>query len=227
MLVRVKDATQERVAHDDDSVSDDTAQPVGTADAPERAASADSGIATEYLDDDTGAEAGQPEAGAKRRVTLGRAVAFGVLPALVLVIALATAFLKWQDASMRAAETARVESMQAAKDSTIALLSYRPDTVEKDLGAARDRLTGSFRDSYTKLTHDVVIPGAKQRKISTVIDVPAVASISANADHAVVLVFVNQTTTIGTDAPTATASSVRVTMEKIGAHWLISDFTPV
>jgi len=26
----------------------------------------------------------------------------------------------------------------AAKDSTVALLSYKPDTVEKDLGAARD-----------------------------------------------------------------------------------------
>ena len=83
--------------------------------------------------------------------------------------------------------------MQAAKDSTIALLSYKPDTVEQQLTAARDLLTGDFRDSYTSLTNDVVIPGAKQKQISAVATVPAMASVSANPRHAVVLVFVNQT----------------------------------
>jgi Mce-associated membrane protein len=227
MLVRIKDVTEERVVDDDDSAGDDTMQPVESADSPEDAPSADGDGAAAHEDVGTDAKATEPEAAAKRRVSLGRALAFGVLPGLVLVVALAAASLKWEDASMRAAETARVESTRAAKDSTIALLSYRPDTVDKDLGAARERLTGSFRDSYTKLTHDVVIPGAKQRKISTVVDVPAGASISADANHAVVLVFVNQTTTIGTDAPTATASSVRVTLDKIDGRWLISDFTPV
>ncbi|KLO42440.1 membrane protein [Mycobacterium nebraskense] len=140
---------------------------------------------------------------------------------------MAAGFSKWQDSSVRATEDARLESVQAAKDSTVALLSYRPDTVEKDLEAARDRLTGVFRDSYSSLTHDVVIPGAKQKQISAVVNVPAVASISASADHAVVLVFVNQTIIVGADAPTASASSVKVSLQKIGGRWLISDFTPV
>ena len=70
-------------------------------------------------------------------------------------------------------------SLQAAKDSTIAMLSYKPDTVEQQLGAARDLLTGDFRDSYTSLTHDVVIPGAKEKQISAVATVPAAASVSA------------------------------------------------
>ncbi|MGB8388263.1 hypothetical protein [Mycobacterium sp.] len=165
--------------------------------------------------------------GDKRRLSWTRVLAFGLLPALMLIIAMAAGFLKWQESSMREAETARLESMQAAKDSTIALLSYRPDTVEKELNAARDRLTGSFRDSYTSLTHDVVIPGAKQKQISAVVSVPAVASVSASADHAVVLVFVNQTIIVGTDAPSATASTVKVSLDKIGRRWLISDFTPV
>ncbi len=123
--------------------------------------------------------------------------------------------------------TARIESVQAAKDSTIALLSYKPDTVEQQLGAARDLLTGDFRDSYTSLTNDVVIPGAKQKQISAVATVPAVASVSANPNHAVVLVFVNQTVIVGQDAPTDTASSVRVTLDKVGDRWLISKFDPV
>ena len=94
-----------------------------------------------------------------------------------------------------------------AKDSTIRLLSYKPDTVEQDLSSARELLTGDFRDSYTQLTNDVVIPGAKQKQIAAIANVPAVASVSADPGHAVVLVFVNQTVTVGDSAPTSTASS--------------------
>jgi Mce-associated membrane protein len=109
----------------------------------------------------------------------------------------------------------------------VALLSYRPDTVEKDLSSAQDRLTGTFRDSYVSLIHDVVIPGAKQKQISAVATVPAVGAVSATQNHAVVLVFVNQTIIIGTDPPGNTASSVKVTLDKIGTRWLISGFEPV
>ena len=48
-----------------------------------------------------------------------------------------------------------------------------------------------------------MIPGAKQKQISAVANVPAVASVSANPDHAVVLVFVNQTVIVGDGAPTS------------------------
>ena len=51
--------------------------------------------------------------------------------------------------------------------------------------------------------------------------------MSASADHAEVLVFVNQTITVGNDPPTDTASSVWVTLDKIGGRWLISAFEPV
>ena len=153
--------------------------------------------------------------------------AFGVLPAVALLLALGAGYLKWMDNSVRDSEIARDQSVQAAKDSTIALLSYKPDTVEQQLGAARDLLTGDFRDSYTSLTNDVVIPGAKQKQISAVATVPAMASVSADPRHAVVLVFVNQTVIVGQDAPTDTASSVRVTMDKAGGRWLISKFDPV
>ncbi len=136
-------------------------------------------------------------------------------------------FLKWQDSSVRTSEIAGMQSVQAAKDSTIALLSYKPETVEQQLGAARDLLTGEFRDSYTSLTNDVVIPGAKQKQIAAVATVPAVASVSADANHAVVLLFVNQTVIVGQDPPTDTASSVRVTLDKVDGRWLISEFDPV
>ena len=163
----------------------------------------------------------------KRRISWSKVLAYGVLPAVALLLAAAAGFLKWQDNSVRNAEIARIESVQAARDSTIAMLSYKPDTVEQQLGAARDLLTGDFRDSYTSLTNDVVIPGAKQKGISAVATVPAAASVSADPNHAVVLVFVNQTVVVGTDTPTDTASSVRIRLDKVDGRWLISKFDPV
>jgi Mce-associated membrane protein len=163
----------------------------------------------------------------KRGISWSRVLAYGVLPALALLLAMAAGYLKWQDSSARDAQLARTESVRAATDSTIAMLSYKHDTVEKDLGAAGDRLTGEFKDSYTSLIHDVVIPGAKEKQISALANVPAAAAVSASENHAVVLVFVNQDTTIGEQPPTNTASSVRVTLDKIDGRWLISQFQPV
>jgi Mce-associated membrane protein len=162
-----------------------------------------------------------------RRIRWSRVLAFGVLPALALVIAVAAGFLKWQDGWVRGSRVAGIESVAAAKDSTIALLSYQPETVDKELKAARDRLTGSFKDSYTQLIQDVVIPGAKKQHISAVAVVPAAASVSATPKHAVALLYVDQTVVVGNDAPTDTSSIVRVTLDRTGGRWLISAFDPI
>ncbi|MCV7408522.1 hypothetical protein AWC05_05710 [Mycobacterium florentinum] len=156
-----------------------------------------------------------------------RLLVYGALPTLTVALGLAAGWLKWQSGIADSSDVARAQSIQAATDSTIAMLSYKPDTVEKDLSAARDRLTGQFRDSYSALIHDVVVPGARQKAISAVATVPAAASVSVSQNHAVVLVFVDQTTTIGADPPTNTASSVKVTLDRVGDRWLISDFLPV
>jgi Mce-associated membrane protein len=163
----------------------------------------------------------------KRQTDWSRIVAFAVLPALAFLLVIGAGVLKFMDSGVRTSDTAREESVQTAKDSTVALLSYKPDTVEQQLTAARDRLTGEFKDQYTGLTDNVVIPGAKQKQISAVASVPGAASVSADPGEAVVLLFVNQTVTVGTGVPTDTASSVRVTLDKIGDRWLISKFEPV
>jgi Mce-associated membrane protein len=185
--------------------------------------------AVELTDSDSDGEtpADLDAAPPKKRFSFARAMAFGVLPVVALLLAAAAGYLRWDDSSRRDADIAATESVRAAKDSTVALLSYKPDTAEKDLGAARDRLTGSFLDAYTQLINNVVIPGAKEKKISALAAVPAAATDSAKPYHAVVLLFVDQTVVVGTDAPTNTASSVRVTLEKIHDHWLISGFDPI
>jgi len=162
-----------------------------------------------------------------KRTALRRALVFGLLPWLAMLLAVGVGYLKWQKTTLSETQTARIESVQAATDATIAMLSYHPDTVDHDLAAARDRLTGTFRDAYNQLTHDVVIPGAKQKKISAVANVPTAASISASPNRAVVMVFVNQSVVQGNGAPSNTASAVRITLDKHDNRWLISDFTPI
>jgi Mce-associated membrane protein len=161
------------------------------------------------------------------RANWNRLLAFGVLPVLALILAAAAGFFKWQDSTAHLTQAAAGDSVRAASDSTVAILSYRPETVERELPAAAERLTGSFRDQYTQLINDVVIPGAKQQHIAAAATVPAAASVSAAPDHAVTLVLVDQTTTIGNGPPTKTTSSVRVTLDKVDGRWLVSQFEPV
>ena len=149
------------------------------------------------------------------------------LPALALILALGVGYLKWLDGTARESRAAAEQSVRAASDSTVAILSYKPETVDQDLKAAGDRLAEPFRQQYTQLVKDVVAPGAKQQHISAVATVPVAASVSATGKHAVVLVFVDQTTTIGNDAPSQSTSSVRVTLDKVDGRWLISQFDPV
>jgi Mce-associated membrane protein len=217
---------------DTDSITDGSPPRLEEASAPSDA-TADNNERTDVweeadaCDEADHAEAAKALAEPVGRFSWTRILAYGVLPALALVLALSAGYLKWLNGSTGLSQAAAAQSVHVATESTIAMLSYRPDTVDKDLAAAGDRLTGAFRDAYTQLINDVVIPGAKQKQISSVATVPAAASVSATENHAVVLAFINQTTIIGNDPPTNTASSVRVTLDKVHDRWLISQFDPV
>jgi Mce-associated membrane protein len=224
--VGAEDIDQAEAAISDDADAEDEAEAeAAISDEADAEAEAEAAISDE-ADAEDEAQQGKP-AKANFRISWPQVVAYGLLPGLALVLAAAGGFLKWQDSSTRAAQLARIESVAAAKDSTIALLSYKSDTVEKDLEAAKNRMTGAFKESYSQLINDVVIPGAKKGHISTTASVPAAASVSATANHAVTLLFVNQTAVVDKDPPTDTVSSVRVTLDKVAGRWLISGFDPV
>jgi Mce-associated membrane protein len=163
----------------------------------------------------------------KRPIAWSRVLAYGVLPGFALLLALAAGYFKWVVGPADDLALARTESVRVAGEDAVALLSYKADSADKDLGAARERLTGDFKDAYTALTREVVIPGAKEKHISAVAKVNAAASVSATANHAVVLSFVNQTVTIGDGTPTDTQPVVRVTLDKVNGRWLVSRFDPV
>ncbi|MDT5206006.1 MAG: Mce-associated rane protein, partial [Mycobacterium sp.] len=177
----------------DESSADDFAGRDDLADEAEAADEADLLDGDDTRDDD---EAGDAPDRQGARFSWGR-VLIAALPVLALLLALGVGYLKWLDGTARESRAAAEESTRAAGDSTIAILSYKQETVDQDLKAAADRLAEPFRQQYTQLVTDVVAPGAKQQHISAVATVPAAASVWATGKQAVVLVFVDQTTTIG------------------------------
>lgn len=168
----------------------------------------------------------EPDAEAGARAGRLRTFARLAVPVTAMLLALGSGFVKYQTGTLTGPDPDDT-AVRAAADGAVAMLTYHPDSVEQDLDAAKDRLTGSFLDDYTKLAHDVVIPGARLKKVTATATVPAASSVSAGPDHAVVLLFVDQTVTVGHDAPANTSSSVRVTLDRVGQRWLISEFKPV
>ncbi|ORV29500.1 twin-arginine translocation pathway signal [Mycolicibacterium conceptionense] len=118
--------------------------------------------------------------------------------------------------------------LKAANDGTVALLSYAPDSLDRDFSAAKSHLTGDFLSYYTQFTQEIVAPAAKQKSVKTAASVVRSAISEIHPDSAVALVFVNQATT-SADNPNGSfsASAVKVGLSKIDGNWLISSFDPV
>jgi Mce-associated membrane protein len=116
----------------------------------------------------------------------------------------------------------------AAANGTVALLSYSPESVDRDFASAKTHLTGEFLTYYSKFTEQIVAPAAKDRGVKTTATVVQAAVSELHPDSAVVLLFVNQTTTSkDRPEPNMAASSVVVRLAKTNDNWLIAKFDPV
>jgi Mce-associated membrane protein len=119
-------------------------------------------------------------------------------------------------------------AVRAASDGTVAILSYSPDTLDRDFSNAKQHLTGDFLSYYNQFTQQIVAPAAKQKGVKTSAAVVQSAVSELHPDSAVVLLFINQSTTSSDRPdPALAASSVLVTLKKVNGAWLISKFDPV
>jgi Mce-associated membrane protein len=160
--------------------------------------------------------------------------AIPVIP-LVLVLALLAAgglaaWLYWfqyrPDDQTDAAVSQSV--VNAARDGTVALLSYKPDTLNQDFAAAKSHLSGDFLNYYDQFTKQIVTPAAKEKAVTTTAQVVGAAPSELHPNSAVVLVFVNQVTTSKERPdPAMASSSVLVSLTKVHGAWLITKFDPV
>jgi Mce-associated membrane protein len=175
---------------------------------------------------------GSGTAGARRRArgNLGATVG-AILVAAALVVSAGVAgwlyFFQYKAEQQTNAATANA-ALEAAKSGTVALLSYSPESLDKDFAGAKSNLTGDFLSYYTQFTEQVVTPAAKEKQVKTVAVVVRAGVSEIARDSATVLVFINQTTTSKENPDGAfAASSVKVGLKKIDDRWLINTFDPV
>jgi Mce-associated membrane protein len=181
--------------------------------------------------DDNGALA-EPRNIVVRRTLRGARARIGILLLVAAFVASAglTSWLYFseyrpdQETDSAAAKVVR----DAASNGSAAILTYSPDSLEKDFAAAKTHLTGGFLSYYTQFTEQVVLPGAKQKSVKSSASVVRSGVAEIHPDSAVVFVFINQITA-SKDNPGGAfaASAVKVGMKKIDGSWLISSFEPV
>ena len=118
--------------------------------------------------------------------------------------------------------------VSAASDGTVALLSYSPDSLDKDFATAKSHLSGDFLSYYKQFTEQIVAPAAKQKSLKTTAHIMGAAVSELQPDSALVLVYVDQSTTSKDKPdPSMAASSVLVSLTRINSNWLITKFDPV
>jgi Mce-associated membrane protein len=124
-------------------------------------------------------------------------------------------------------DAAAQRAIRAASDGAVASLSYSPDSMASDFVRAKSHLTGDFLAYYDKFTKEIVTPIVQQKHIAQTVTVVRAAVSELHSDSAVVLVFLNETTTSKDKSqPLTTPSSVRITLTKVNGSWLISKLDP-
>ncbi len=181
--------------------------------------------------DDDGAAPGRLQ---RFIATLKKRSSGKILPALVALLVVASLallcglFYFWYLPDRDTDGAAAKAAISAASEGTVAVLSYSPDTLDRDFSSAKSHLTGDFLTYYNQFTQQIVAPAAKQKSLKTTAVVLRAALSEFHPDSAVVLLFVNQSTqSKDRPEPTLTSSSVSVTLTKADGKWLISSFNPV
>ena len=124
-------------------------------------------------------------------------------------------------------DAAAQRAIRAASDGVVASLSYSPANMDRDFVSAKSHLTGEFLAYYDKFTKEIVTPMVQQKHIAQTAAVLRAAVSELHPDSAVVLVFLNETTTSkDKQEPLTTPSSVRITLTKVNGSWLISKLDP-
>ena len=119
-------------------------------------------------------------------------------------------------------------AQDVAQKSTVALLSYKADTVDQQLDVASSKLTGSFKEYYDSYSKTAVIPTAREKAVNTEAHCVGTGLVSADDRQATVIVFINQTTTTADNPePAVMASTVRVQLTRAGGDLLVSGFEPI
>jgi Mce-associated membrane protein len=150
-----------------------------------------------------------------------------VLAALVVLLAMATSALGFQDYRAAKTATAADQALTAARTSAETLFSYDYRSIDADLAAARKVITGKLARDYSD-TSAVVKPQATAVRAVVEATVSQAAVVSASPDQVVVLLYLNQSAqNKNLPAPRMDMSRVRLTMDSVDGNWRISRAEPL
>jgi Mce-associated membrane protein len=173
----------------------------------------------------------EPVATAAKRSPVRSGIPGAVLAVLVLAGLIATALLAPEYYDAERTRQARTSALAAAERAAPVILSYDYRHLDRDFGAARGHLTGSFVDKYRKTTSTVVEPTAKKYKGVVKATVakppsgktPAASVVSASPDRVVVLLFMNQVSkSTQVSGPRLDLNRVRMTLVRVSDGWKVS-----
>ncbi|EON23825.1 FtsQ [Nocardioides sp. CF8] len=163
---------------------------------------------------------------------LGSAWLAAVLTAVVVGLAVFTGFTVYDalnppqgatpESGQITDEDARTGLLVAAADLSQRVLTYHHDTFDQDLEVAAARLTPAFREEYDSAMEQVRA-NTEKNKISQEATAVSSAIISARADKAQVLVFVNQeTSSAKTKANQLVRNRLVVDLVRVDGDWAIA-----
>jgi Mce-associated membrane protein len=126
------------------------------------------------------------------------------------------------------ATAAERQVIKAASDGAVALLSYSPDTLDRDFANAKSRLTENYLAYYQRFADQIVGPSAQRGQVTTTATVIKAAVSEMHPNSAVVLLFLRQkTASKEKPQPVQTTSSLRVELTKVNGSWLIEKFDTI
>jgi Mce-associated membrane protein len=150
------------------------------------------------------------------------------LAVVAVVLAVALGALVWATQRHDASDAAGQEAQRVASQEVVALLSYDYHTARQDLPPVVNSLTGPFKDQYSQLLNQTVIPAAEQQQIATRTTLSGSAVTSATPDHVELLMFLNQTSvSAGSQQPQLEGSRAKVTLDLVDGQWKVSGLTPM
>lgn len=163
------------------------------------------------------------------RTALSRAgMVRAAVVAVILGLGIAAALLWHAHGRAQALDRAQRDAVATATTTAERMLTYSGRTVDHDLAGAESGLAGPFANRFKALAARTIAPAAKAQGIDTKATVNHAGIISADADHAQVLLFVDQiTTTAAQPAPTVDDSRVRVSLTRDGGNWKVTGFDPL
>lgn len=186
------------------------------------------------IDDDAADNVHEEPAEATTRKRRLRRYLLPLLLAVALTTAaLSTGFAGWYFVSkfrpdLQTNDAVARHVVRVASEGTVALLSYSPETLGKDLDNAKSRVTENYLAYYQQFAEKVLGLTAMRGRVTTTASVIKAGVAELQPQSAVVLVFIKwKTSSNETPQPVVTSGKLKVALAKVKDSWLIDSLESI